>query len=62
MSTALRVRELLATGMTNKQIARKAGVAPCTVKYHVSRIMAATGAVNRTQAAIAIRDDANAMP
>jgi len=41
---------LLAEGLTNKEIARRLGISPATVKIHVSRVMTWLGAANRTDA------------
>lgn len=41
---------LLAEGRTNKEIARRLGISPATVKIHVARLIAWLGAVNRTDA------------
>jgi DNA-binding NarL/FixJ family response regulator len=45
------VIELIAAGMSNKQIGRRLGVAEATVKAHVTSIFRTIGASNRTQAA-----------
>ncbi len=61
MTTALlsrrqrEVADLLATGMSNKQIARRIGLAEGTVKFHVMRVFERVGANNRTQAALILR-------
>jgi two-component system, NarL family, nitrate/nitrite response regulator NarL len=44
------VLELLATGQTNKAIARKLGITEHTVKFHVNAIMTKLGAQSRTEA------------
>lgn len=44
------VLALLAEGLTNKEIARRLGIAPATVKIHVARLSAWLGAANRTDA------------
>lgn len=49
------VRECLKVGMTNKQIARVAGISVSVVKWHCSRIYQQVGAANRVQAAIKLR-------
>ena len=48
----LSVLELLATGATNKVIARKLGISPATVKNHVDSIFEKMGAANRVQAVV----------
>jgi DNA-binding NarL/FixJ family response regulator len=45
------VLQLVADGMSNKQIARKLGVAEATVKAHLTAIFRTIGVDNRTQAA-----------
>ncbi|HEU4960628.1 MAG TPA: response regulator transcription factor [Sphingomonas sp.] len=40
---------VLATGLSNKAIARRLGISESTVKVHIRAIMAATGVGNRTQ-------------
>lgn len=40
---------VLATGLSNKAIARRLGISESTVKVHIRAIMAATGVSNRTQ-------------
>lgn len=42
---------LIARGLTNGQIASELNVSPCTVRNHVTTILAKLGAANRTQAA-----------
>lgn len=44
------VLDLLAEGLTNKEIARRLGISPATVKIHVARLTAWLGATNRTDA------------
>jgi DNA-binding NarL/FixJ family response regulator len=44
------VLRLMGTGLTNKEIGLRLGIAPATVKIHVSRIITLLGAVNRTDA------------
>jgi DNA-binding NarL/FixJ family response regulator len=50
------VLRLLAQGQSNKQIADVLGLAPGTVKIHISRILRAFKVQNRTQAVIAAAD------
>lgn len=50
------VMRLLAQGQSNKQIADVLGLAPGTVKIHISRILRAFKVQNRTQAVIAAAD------
>ena len=44
------VLELLAQGLTNKEIALQLRISPATVKIHVARLIGWLGAVNRTDA------------
>jgi DNA-binding NarL/FixJ family response regulator len=44
------VLRLLGEGLTNKEIALRLGIAPATVKVHVSRLIEQLGAANRTDA------------
>ncbi len=46
------VLELVAQGMSNKQIAYKMGVSEATVKLHINALLRSVGANNRTQAVI----------
>lgn len=46
------VLELVAQGMSNKQIAYEMGVSEATVKLHINALLRAVGATNRTQAVI----------
>ena len=43
---------LVASGLANKQIARRLGISEKTVKGHLTRIFAAIGVTDRTQAAL----------
>ncbi|GAA2509345.1 response regulator transcription factor [Streptomyces gobitricini] len=47
------VLRLMATGLTNAEIARRMGVGPATAKTHVAAVLAKTGTRDRTQAVIA---------
>lgn len=51
-SRRLEVLEHLAHGCSNKEIAKRLGITPGTVKLHVHAILKATGARNRTEAAL----------
>ena len=46
------VLELVAQGMSNKQIAYEMGVSEATVKLHINALLRAVGATNRTQAVV----------
>ncbi|MDO9487806.1 MAG: response regulator transcription factor [Sphingomonadaceae bacterium] len=46
------VLRLMAEGKSNKEIGRDLGIAPDTVKSHVSQVFAHQGAVNRAEACI----------
>jgi DNA-binding NarL/FixJ family response regulator len=46
------VLRLMATGLTNAEIATRMRVAPATVKTHVAAVLAKTGSRDRTQAAV----------
>ncbi|MGW7430597.1 response regulator transcription factor [Streptomyces sp. NPDC054861] len=46
------VLRLMATGLTNAEIAARMGVGPATTKTHVAAVLAKTGARDRTQAVI----------
>jgi DNA-binding NarL/FixJ family response regulator len=46
------VVELVAEGLTNKEIARELEISPATVKVHVERLIAKLGVADRTQAAV----------
>ncbi|HEX4847380.1 MAG TPA: response regulator transcription factor [Novosphingobium sp.] len=48
------VLDLVAEGLTNKEIARRLAVSPATVKAHVERIIAKLGVTDRTQAAVLV--------
>jgi DNA-binding NarL/FixJ family response regulator len=50
------VLRLLATGKSNKEIARKLNLSEHTVKIHVASLLRALGVTNRTQAALAARE------
>ena len=45
------VLKLLATGHSNKEIAKALGLSPATIKTHVAQAMANVGAANRAEAA-----------
>ncbi|MFD9562931.1 response regulator [Streptomyces sp. NPDC059994] len=47
------VLRLMATGLSNAEIADRMGVGPATAKTHVASVLAKTGARDRTQAVIA---------
>lgn len=47
---------LLATGLANKQIARRLGIAERTVKAHLTSIFQELGVTDRTRAALWARE------
>lgn len=49
------ILELLATGASNKEIARSMGISPATVKNHLEAIFGKLGASNRLQAVLLAR-------
>lgn len=59
---ARRVLDLLAQGLTNRQIGARLGLAEKTVKNYVSRILATLGVASRTQAAILVTEHALTVP
>jgi len=52
----MKVLELLATGHTNKEIARTLGVSPNTVKTHTANLYAKLNVTSRTRAVNAARE------
>lgn len=56
------VLHLLATGGSNKEIARSIGISPATVKNHLEAIFAKMGATNRLQAVVMARDMLGQLP
>jgi DNA-binding NarL/FixJ family response regulator len=50
------VLKLIATGESNKEIARELDLSPATIKAHAAAAMAALGAVNRTEAVVKARE------
>ena len=50
------VLEQLASGLSNKEIARALGVSPNTIKTHVARLFEKLGAVRRTDAIARARE------
>lgn len=52
----LDVLELLAKGLTNREIGGVLGISAATVKHHVSAVIEALDVSNRTEAATALRD------
>lgn len=57
--TERRILDLIAEGLTNRQIARDLGLAEKTVKNNVSSILAKLGLTSRTQAAILVTKSIN---
>ncbi|WP_240135844.1 response regulator transcription factor [Streptomyces sp. MUM 178J] len=56
------VLRLMATGLTNAEIAGRMGVGPATTKTHVAAVLAKTGARDRTQAVIAAYESGYVSP
>ncbi|WEX90861.1 response regulator transcription factor [Sinorhizobium garamanticum] len=56
------VLHLVASGMSNKQVARKLDLQEKTVKHHMTQIMTKLGAANRTEAAMVLRDAIDGRP
>ncbi len=52
----LEVLELMAKGLVNREIASALGIAPATVKRHVSMVIDALGVTNRTEAVSALHE------
>lgn len=50
------VLQLVASGMSNKLVARKLDLQEKTVKHHMTQIMTKLGVTNRTEAAMVLRD------
>lgn len=50
------VLRLVASGMSNKLVARKLDLQEKTVKHHMTQIMTKLGVTNRTEAAMVLRD------
>jgi len=50
------VLEFVASGLSNKHVARKLDLHEKTIKHHMTQIMAKLGVANRTEAAMALRD------
>jgi two-component system, NarL family, nitrate/nitrite response regulator NarL len=48
----LEVVQLLAAGLTNKEIAQRLGITEHTVKFHVNAILGKLGAATRTEAVV----------
>jgi len=52
----IEILRMIATGKSNKEIARALCLSPATVKAHVAAVIAALGTANRTEAAFAARN------
>ncbi|APG87648.1 oxygen regulatory protein nreC Nitrogen regulation protein C (plasmid) [Sinorhizobium americanum CCGM7] len=50
------VLNLVASGLSNKQVARKLNLHEKTIKHHMTQIMAKLDVANRTEAAMVLRD------
>lgn len=53
----IEVVQLVATGATNQEIAKRLVISPRTVQSHVDRAMKKTGARNRTHLAVIVVQD-----
>jgi two-component system nitrate/nitrite response regulator NarL len=58
----LEVLQLVGTGLSNKEVARKLDLHEKTIKHHMTQIMAKLGVSNRTEAAMALRDATDGRP
>ncbi|GLF98654.1 response regulator transcription factor [Streptomyces yaizuensis] len=56
------VLRLMATGLTNTEIAERMAVGPATVKSHVAAVLAKTGARHRTEAVITAYESGFVVP
>lgn len=56
------VLQLVGTGLSNKEVARKLDLHEKTIKHHMTQIMAKLGVSNRTEAAMALRDATDRKP
>jgi DNA-binding NarL/FixJ family response regulator len=56
------VLHLVASGMSNKHVARKLDLHEKTVKHHMTQVMAKLGVSNRTEAAMVLRDALDRRP
>ncbi|MEZ2131293.1 MULTISPECIES: response regulator [unclassified Sinorhizobium] len=56
------VLQLVGTGLSNKEVARKLDLHEKTIKHHMTQIMAKLGVSNRTEAAMALRDAIDRKP
>jgi two-component system response regulator DesR len=45
-----KVLQVVATGATNRQVARSLGISPKTVEYHLAAVYRTLGAANRVEA------------
>lgn len=56
------VAQLIAKGLTNAEIARRLGISFGTAKWHVSQVLAKTGADGRSNVASSLHADAQKLP
>jgi DNA-binding CsgD family transcriptional regulator len=61
-ATELAVSELVAEGLTNRQVAVRMSLSPKTIEVYLSRIYAKTGCRSRVELAVAVRDGRLRMP
>ena len=52
----LKVLQMVADGLLNKQIAYELAISESTVKQHVSAVLKKLGVINRTKAGIAFKN------
>ena len=58
----IRVLRLVCDGLEYEDIAQELGIAPRTVKYHISNILSKTGFANKTRLAIAVTNQKFIIP
>ena len=61
-ATEAAVSELVAEGLTNRQVGARVGLSPKTIEVYLSRIYAKTGCRSRVELAVAVRDGTLQIP
>jgi len=61
-ATEVAVSELVAAGLTNRQVGARMSLSPKTIEVYLSRIYAKTGCRSRVELAVAVRDGRLRMP